>query len=397
MFNPFTIRLMLLATLPIMFLAGCKKDNDTDPLADKKARYISNYADIVLAGYEDSYTTAVALKTAIDSFVAAPSQTLFDDAKQAWLDAREPYGQTEAFRFAGGPIDDEDGPEGALNAWPLDENYVDYVNGAPTSGIINDPTSHPNITAAYLETLNEVGGETNISIGYHAIEFLLWGQDMSSSSAGMRPYTDYVTGGGGTAANQDRRARYLQACAELLVQHLEEMVNTWEAGGAYRTSFLALENDVALANILTGIGTLSSSELSGERMFTALDNQNQEDEHSCFSDNTDRDIVTNAQGIYNVIQGTYTRTNSAVVSGYSLIDLVNETNTTLGSELDVLSESVITKVNAIGNPFDQAIIAETAGGNGPIMQAIRELQDQGDKITEAATELGLTVSTELPE
>lgn len=397
MIKSLTPRLLLVAALPMLFLASCKKDDNTDPLDDKKANYIATYSNIVLAGYEDSHTTAVALKNAIDAFVAAPSQTLFDAAKQAWLDAREPYGQTEAFRFAGGPIDDEDGPEGALNAWPLDENYIDYVQGMATAGIINDATTHPTISASYLEGLNEVGGETNISIGYHAIEFLLWGQDLSASSAGTRPYTDYVTGGGGTAANQERRAQYLQACASLLVDHLSEMVTEWEAGGAYRTSFLALDKDVALSNILTGIGTLSKSELAGERMFTALDNQDQEDEHSCFSDNTDRDIVTNALGIYNVIQGTYTRTNASVVSGYSLIDLVNESNTTLGTELDVLSESVITKVNAIGDPFDQAIIAETAGGNGPIMQAIRELQDQGDKITEVATELGLSVSTELPE
>jgi putative iron-regulated protein len=392
-----TSRFLLLAALPVLLLASCKKDDNTNPLADKKASYIATYANIVLAGYEDSHSEAVALKNAIDAFVAAPSQTLFEAAKQAWLDAREPYGQTEAFRFANGPIDAADGPEGALNAWPLDENYVDYVDGMSNAGIINDASTHPTITASYLEGLNELGGETNISIGYHAIEFLLWGQDLSTTSAGMRSYTDYVTGGSGTAANQDRRGLYLQACSSLLIVHLELMVTEWESGGSYRTSFLALDNDVALSNILTGIGTLSKSELAGERMFTALDNQNQEDEHSCFADNTDRDIVTNALGIHNVIQGSYTRTNGSTVSGYSLIDLINESNATLGGDLSTLSMNVITKVNVIGDPFDQAILQETAGGNGPIMQAIRELQDQGNKITEAATELGLSVSTDLPE
>lgn len=393
--NRFLKPSILLLSLAIA-VSSCKKDDDTDPLADEKEQFVTNYADIVLAGYQDSYSKAVELKNAIDAFVAAPSEAGFTAAKQAWLDAREPYGQTEAFRFSGGPIDDEDGPEGALNAWPLDENYIDYVQGLPDAGIINDPVNHPNITAAYLETLNEVGGETNISIGYHAIEFLLWGQDLSASSAGMRPYTDYLTTGG-TASNQDRRGDYLAACAELLVTHLEEVVSEWEVGGLYRSTFLAMESDEAITNILTGIGTLSKSELAGERMFTALDNQDQEDEHSCFSDNTDRDIVTNAMGIHNVIQGSYTRTNGSVVSGYSLIQLVAAKDAELSTELNTLSDEVITKVNLIGDPFDQAIIAEQAGGNGPIMQAIRALQDQGDLISEAAQALELTVSTELPE
>lgn len=386
---------ILLLTLA-MAVAGCKKDDDTDPLADQKQQFIANYADIVLAGYEDSHTKAVELQTAINGFLAAPSEAGFTAAKNAWLAAREPYGQTEAFRFSGGPIDDADGPEGELNAWPLDENYIDYVQGAPNSGIINDPTDHPTITAEHLRMLNEVGGETNISIGYHAIEFLLWGQDLSVSSAGMRPYTDYLTTGG-TAENQDRRGDYLTACAQLLVEDLSGLVDEWEVGGAYRTTFLAMNMDETLTHILSGIGTLSKGELAGQRMFAALDNQDQEDEHSCFSDNTHRDIITNAQGIYNVLHGSYTRTDGTVVSGYSFISLVSELDATVSNDLDAISETVISDVNAISEPFDQAILAETAGGNGPIMTAIRALQNQGDAITQAAEVLDLTVSNTLVE
>ena len=392
LFKPF----MLVLGLAVV-ATGCKKDDDTDPLANEKEQFVAMYADVVLAGYQDSHEKAVALKNAIDAFVAAPSQSLFDDAKAAWLEAREPYGQTEAFRFANGPIDDNDGPEGLLNAWPLDESHIDYVYNDLTmdtvwDGIINDPATYPNITGAYLETLNEEDGEANISVGYHAIEFLLWGQDKSTTTGGERPFTDFVDNG--TATNQDRRRDYLAACAELLVGHLADLVAEWEAGGAYRTTFLAKDKNVAITEILTGIGTLSKSELAGERMFVALDNQDQEDEHSCFSDNTDRDIVTNAMGIHNIIQGSYTRTNGSMVTGTSLIDLVTASNETLGTELNTISNDVITKVNAIGDPFDQAILAEDAGGNGPIMEAVRKLQDQGDKIAEVGSEFGLSVSTE---
>ena len=70
--------------------------------------------------------------------VAARVRSFLVPARKAWLAAREPYGQTEAFRFYGGPIDDAKGPEGRINAWPLDEAYIDSVKGKAGSGIINN-------------------------------------------------------------------------------------------------------------------------------------------------------------------------------------------------------------------------------------------------------------------
>ena len=76
------------------------------------------------------------------------------------------------------------------------------------------------------DTLQEAGDiEANVATGYHAIEFLLWGQDLNGTGpgAGKRPATDYrranCTGG-----NCDRRAAYLKAATDLLVSDLEEMV-----------------------------------------------------------------------------------------------------------------------------------------------------------------------------
>lgn len=382
-----------------------KKDDGSCEYTDlvENATLISeiktNYANIVYASYKDSYDEAVALESAIATFVTTPSQSNFDVAKQAWLDAREPYGQTEVYRFANGPIDAEDGPEGLLNAWPLDESYVDYISGNASAGIINDAAAHPTLSASYLESLNEVGAAENISIGYHAIEFLLWGQDDANTSlltAGQRPYTDYVTDGSGTASNQDRRGEYLIICAELLVGHLEIMVNHWDPNGSsnYYDTFIALDNGTAITNIMTGMATLSKSELAGERVFVALQNQDQEDEHSCFSDNTHRDVILNADGIKNVYNGSYTKVDGTVVSGSSIKDLVAAVNSTVSGELTTLSSDVNTAVNAIPTPFDYGLTQETVGGNGPIMTIVTELQDQGDKLVEGATAIGISISAE---
>lgn len=368
---------------------------DDDALTTLKQAALVTYADMVFASYEDSLTLAVALQEALTAFVASPSEESHQAAKAAWLAANEPYGQTEAYRFYGGPIDDEDGPEGLLNAWPLDEGYVDYVDGAPEAGIINNVAEYPEITKDLLISLNEVGAEENISTGYHAIEFLLWGQDFYEDSAGQRPYTDYVADG--ATPHAARRGQYLLLLGELLVEHLTAMKEAWDPAveDNYRTEFLALAPDTAFEKVLTGLGVLSKSELAGERMFTALDNQDQEDEHSCFSDNTHRDIITNNRGVMNVYTGSYTRLDGSVVSGPALADVVEAVDPEVNAQMTALLEQSMAQVNAIYVPFDQAIVLGEE--RTKVLEAVMTLQDQGDKLAEVASLLGLTINTALPE
>lgn len=371
---PFLLFTMLLLSL----FNACEKDDDaSDQLAENKEAFLENYANIVYASYEDSYNTAVALQEAINQFVSNPTEEGFTACKTAWKAARIPYGQTEAYRFYGGPIDDEDGPEGLINAWPLDENFIDYVEGNPDAGLINNPTDYPEINKEVLEALNESISETSIFTGYHAIEFLLWGQDLSASSAGQRPYTDYVTGG--TAANQDRRGAYLQVVADLLVDHLNLMLDEWKPTGAYRKDFLEnTDVDVALGRIFTALGELSKGELSGERMFVAVDSRDQENEHSCFSDNTHIDIEMNLKGIENVYFGIYTRVNGSTVSGVSLDDLALQADITKASTALAAFTDAKEKTDAISAPFDQAIL----NNETKILDAVESLSNLSDRITD---------------
>ncbi|MEM1094606.1 MAG: imelysin family protein [Bacteroidota bacterium] len=350
---------------------------------------METYAEIAFASYEDSYNAAVALDEAIDAFVSAPTASSLQAAKDAWLAAREPYGQSEAYRFADGPIDDADGPEGLLNAWPLDEAYVDYVLGAPDAGIVNNADQFPTISADLLVSLNEQGAEENVSVGYHAIEFLLWGQDLSETGAGNRPLTDYTTD-----ANAERRKQYLATTSDLLLVHLKQMVDAWAPDADnYRSTFMTLDPEQALRNMLTGIGTLSKSELAVERIFVAVDNQDQEDEHSCFSDNTHRDIITNAQGIANVYRGSYQRTNGTTVSGTSLEDLVRNADSAVGDRISSYVDAALTASSAIPVPFDRAIIND----QDAVLASVDALQDLGDSFVEGAQALGIAINTELPD
>lgn len=373
--------LFFVLALSAALLAACGSTGED------RAAVASSYADIAFASYEDAYAAAVDLDAAIDALVAEPSEATMQAARDAWRAAREPYGQTEAYRFADGPIDAADGPESLLNAWPLDEAYVDYVEGDPDAGIINRPGDYPVIDADLLVELNERGGEENVASGYHAIEFLLWGQDLSEAGAGARPASDFTT-----APHAQRRAQYLTVASDLLLRHLGTLVEAWDLAGAsnYRTTFLALDADRVLRNMITGIATLAESELAVDRMFVAVNNQDQEDEHSCFSDNTHRDIITNAQGVANVWRGRYERTDGTVVSGPSLADLVAEIDADVAAQVDTNLDDALAAVEAIPVPFDRAIIES----EGAVIEAVGALQRLSASFVEAARVLDVPISTE---
>lgn len=354
-------------------------------LSDEAALDVATtYADLVVTAYDDTITAATELQGAVDAFVAAPDQAGLDAAKQAWLDARDVYGPTEVFRFYDGPIDDpEDGPEGQINAWPLDEAYIDYVADDPDAGIIADVEGTPEITVEAIVEANEQGGETNVSTGWHAIEFLLWGQDQSDDGPGERPVTDYTD-----EPNAERRGAYLSALVELLVADLTSVRDEWDPeDGAYREEFLA-DPQQAVAHILRGMGALSAGELAGERILVAYDTQDQEDEHSCFSDNTHADIAGNARGI----QVAYTA-DWAGVEGTSLSDAVAEVEPELDEQLRTSLEETVAAAEALEPPFDQLLVDEA--GRETVLALGEDLQAQGDVIAELATALGYDISLEI--
>ena len=343
-----------------------------------------HYAALVYANYSDTLAAAKDMQTTIAAFLKAPSAEGLDKARKAWLDAREFYGQTEAFRFYGGPIDDENGPEGQINAWPLDEAYVDYVEGKPEAGMVNNPKVK--ITKAALIEANEQGGEENISAGWHAIEFLLWGQDQSETGPGNRSFEDYVAGKG---KNAERRAQYLNAATQLLVDDLGTLVKAWKPQSKnYRAQFEKGGKE-SVRKIIVGLGSLSRGELSGERMEVALNSQDQEDEHSCFSDNTHRDVVGNATGIQNVWLGQYKQRDGQMLKGPSLRDLVAASDPALA---DKTSEQIATSVKSaesIPAPFDRAIVAGSAG-RPAIEGTVASLVEQSKLLVQAANAVGIT-------
>lgn len=387
----------------------------TETLNDEAAQaVVKHYADMAHAIFSDAHSTAVDLQKAVDALLANPTDETLQAAKKAWLAARVPYMQSEVFRF-GNPVVDE--WEGQLNAWPLDEGLIDYVEGdyqhalgnpGATANIIankqlqigEDKIDVSEITGEKLASLNELAGsEANVATGYHAIEFLLWGQDLNGTNAGAgkRPVSDYIEGEGCTGGNCDRRRAYLKAATELLVSDLEEMVNEWKAGVAdnYRASLEKESAENGLRKMFFGMGSLSLGELAGERMKVALEANSPEDEHDCFSDNTHNSHFYNAKGIRNVYLGEYRRVDGSTLSGPSLASLVEGTDPQLNSTLKTDLETTEAKLQALvssaeqGEAFDQLIGPDNSEGQAKVRAAIGALVQQTASIEKAAAALGI--------
>ena len=384
--------------------------------AAEPVEVLKTYADVALAGYEDSLATARTLDEAIDALIAAPSAETLAVARAAWRAARVPYQQTEAFRFGNPIVDDW---EGRVNAWPLDEGLIDYVDAAYGSEsdvnafytvniIANDTVSvggetiaAPEITPQVIRSLHEVGGvEANVATGYHAIEFLLWGQDLNGTGAGAgdRPHTDFdpanCTGG-----HCDRRIQYLTAASDLLQSDLEEMVANWAEDGAARAALVDGDPNAGLTAILTGLGSLSYGELAGERMKLGLMLHDPEEEHDCFSDNTFNSHYYDAQGIVNVYGGRYERVDGSVVEGPGIADLVAAKDAAVAEEITGKLDATMAAMTALKQrgetveAYDQMIGEGNGEGNMVVQAAVDALVAQTRSLERAIAALDLSGAT----
>ncbi|MGE3832159.1 MAG: imelysin family protein [Parvibaculaceae bacterium] len=380
---------------------------------------ITHYGDVAEAMYSDARAAAGDLSKAVDALIANPNQETLDAARKAWREARPWYQQTEGYRFGNAIVDDW---EGRVNAWPLDEGLIDYVDTASygeksdtnplfTANVIankevrigNDIVDTSTITPDVLKKLQTAGGnEANVSIGYHAIEFLLWGQDLNGTGpgAGNRPATDYDTKNC-TGGNCDRRAAYLKAATDLLVSDLDEMVGNWKPDGEARKQLAAKGIDGGLATILTGLGSLSYGELAGERMKLGLILHDPEEEHDCFSDNTHISHYMDEAGMISIYTGTVKRRDGSTLEGAGFAALAQAKVPAPAAKLDGLFADAETKLAAIRDraasgkeAYDQMIGKDNAEGNALVQSAIDALVAQTRGIEAVVAALNLTIKVE---
>jgi len=383
------------AGLLCALVSGAWMAGGTPSFAADATSVIETYADIAHAKYEDALITAEALDKATDALIAKPTDANLIAAREAWLASRPPYQQTEGYRFGNPIVDDW---EGKVNSWPLDEGLIDYV--ADTYGTQSDenPLYAANVIAnksisfggqtidtstitkeLLADKLHEAAdSEANVATGYHAIEFLLWGQDLNGTGpgAGNRPASDFDQANC-THGNCDRRVAYLKAASSLLVDDLKEMVGNWTADGAARKALRDAGGTAALAMMFQGLGSLSYGELAGERMKLGLLLHDTEEEQDCFSDNTHNSHYYDEIGMIAIYEGSYQRIDGSVVKGDSPSDLVKAVSPDADKGVKVAMANAKAKLQVIKDTadsgkmkYDQMIADGNAEGNKMIQDGI---------------------------
>ena len=392
---------------------GGSKHDDHKAMNVTNKKVVETYSDIALKVYSDSLTSAKTLQKAIDDLIAKPSASSLKAAKVAWIDARVPYQQSEVYRFGNSIVDDW---EGKVNAWPLDEGFIDYVDNTSygksdqnpyfQANVIANPKlklgsnvlKSPEITIHTLQSLHEYEGvESNVATGYHAIEFLLWGQDLNGHKpgAGQRSHTDYDIKQC-TNKNCDRRGQYLKAAGDLLVQDLQYIVSQWDKNGDARSKISKKGKEKeALKAILTGMGSLSYGELAGERIKLGLMLNDPEEEHDCFSDNTHYSHYYDALGIKNIYLGEYKDINGKIFRGYGLTHLLKKLAPKVDKDMrrslanTEQKMDVLVKTAESGTAYDQLLAPGNKKGEKIISDIVKALSDQTQVIQKVVATLKL--------
>jgi len=351
------IKVIAAALLPTCFLlAACGSGGSSD--SGTSSRYVpetvseagvkDNYVNMARAAYGDSLSTALALREQAIVFIDNPTDANLQLAQAAYKAARIPYQQSEIMRwdtaitlannldFDGGPASVDEW-EGQVNAWPLDESYIDSIIAG-----------EEDINIALLVSQNGADeNEANVTTGVHAIEFMLWGADTNGTGpgAGERPASDYANDGSCADAHCARRALYLKTAADLLVADLTAMADEWSEDAEITQGTLAynfINSAQGLDYILGSMRAMATDELASARMSSGLVLGDPEEEHDCFSDLSHIAIYNNFRGVQNTFYGTY-----GDIEGESLADMVADKDRATFDNMAAALNSIESKMQQI--------------------------------------------------
>ena len=352
---------------------------------DAKAE-IQGYAQLAADTYAAALADAQSMHAAIDAFLATPDDNTLTRARDAWINARRSWLLTEAFRFYDGPIDaadDERGPLNRLDGWPVEPATIDYAEDNPTAGLVNDMKQA--LTRQTLLAQVKAGRPVT---GWHAIEFLLWGQEPAGAigDPGDRPVTDYLP----NQPNNDRRRAYLKLAADMLVDDMRYLVESWDpkSRNSYAAAFRLLNQREALGRIMNGVAQLAGQELAITRLGAALDTKDPRKLTSRFSAQNYQDFVFDLRGIRNVWTGDFggeTRPGLATIVGRIDPALAQR----IAHALDHAEESVA----HLESPLERETLpaAPTSPARQTAERAIADLKRFASLVRDAGTKMGIAV------
>ena len=321
-------------------------------LGDAKQLFVSNYSNIAEAASRSALSQGRILKEAISAFVKDPKAETHLLAKVSWMQARLPFLQSEFSRMIVERGEVNHDISNLLNGWPIDPGLIDYTAKVPGENIINNKEKYPSITTELLRSINLKAGKSGFTTGYHVIEFLLWGEDSERSSSGKRSFKDYDKSNSELAK---RRADYLVACCDLLIEDLENLVSEWdhESKNNLRAHLESMPSDQAIRKILRMVSVLADG-LAESQIGSIISKESVFKEQSTFSDTTHFDFLHTVAGISNLAAGAYVGLDGKLqVLGLGLIGLAEQAPNARAEKIRSLINDAMKSAQAFKGPFDQ--------------------------------------------
>ena len=207
-------------------------DSPSDDPLDKTTRYAWELGLQSLINTEQASRN---LSAQLDLFLADPSEASMANVRQEWRNSHQQWQQHAVWialakaqprRFA-----ILNSHYFALDARELQPGYLDAVQDYPFSGIVNDISIV--LTADSLRQQHGLTDSSEVSLGFHALEFLLWGE------YGQRSFNDFLpistinaeqNAAGLTTGDlpNNRRRTVLRLLTQLLADDVQRLRQDWQ-------------------------------------------------------------------------------------------------------------------------------------------------------------------------
>lgn len=360
----FTLAIFLIGCLFI----SCKKKNESNDTLEIAKLKVS-YANQLLDNSSELSSQLEILHNRITLYTTTYTVTHYNMSKAEWKTAKMRIDMLSPFQYLN---------EVDFNSFLINPAYIDATSYDNSSGIILNTAAYPTITIQTIQNANYIGSSpNNISKGIHALEFLLWGNDLNPTGpgdGGPNPFDP------NSSANYLRRKAYLLGLITLLKNDLDEM-NYSE----FKDNVNAKDPKESLAYLLKGIHDFIRYDIAEKSIKKPIDLLDPLYEESQFSDNSTEDIKNKILSIRNYIYGSqFTATN-----GYFIADYMTEKSPDSAAKMLQLLNGLETTTQSFEFLFDVAI--QNQNQREELLAVYNQLIELSNLIANFATERGVSI------
>ena len=304
------------------------------------------------------------LRSEILAFLEEPSTTSMNNVRSAWLLSHSAYELTTLHRYFAVLILNEAeilslfSLQYRMNHWPILPGYIDYVAGFTDTGIVQDITVALNIPT--LQEQHGIFGLSEVSLGFHVIEFLLWGENPDQitprSAADYRPVTRLTPAQAESGLELDllsnnRRRQLLLLNTQSLIDDFYTSQALWLAGrDRFVNTLSGYGSGELLVLLIEAMTGMLTEEMLVRSLYPLLNGEYIDSIQSPFSHSTQNAVSAQLTSIEQLLLDTDSTQGLSLDS--ILISLSSDFEELFYQNFDASKECLVLLYSTLGNPED---------------------------------------------